>query len=710
MAVSVKRYEGGQVARPQQPVGVAAAQSGMGEVSRGVAAIGDMFYGFQDEVDTADAKVADSQYAKIVQDALYADQTGFMYTDGANATARRQTMIEQLEKERERMLGGLSAPARARAESAMTARMRDAAESVNRHAVGQGKAYLNSASEARIDMFMSDAVYKPESSSIELKRAEQEINDLAARNGWSPEVRELKLRETKTQVHFGIAQRIANADAGAALDYLSRFKGEMDGQAVAKMEGQLAPMVKEQRGRRAGAAAASGLGIPKYEYSTQVDYQMGPARPNKPDQAVVDVIGKSVEDVLGPGARVIITSGQENDGHQHGSGRHKTGLSADVKIIRADGSVVKATDVEMAAIGKAAAANGALGIGFGANYMGGEHAHIDLVDPKTVGGAHTWEDAKSIDADIRQAIASRKSSAAGGVEAILGIADPLERQAALSEYNLRKGIKDKQTQAMQDAAQSRAFQIIEAGGSLGQLTFDERVAIGQEGMASLMTYEAGKARGVVIKTDDEKFVELMDLRGKDPQGFAAINPLTYRNQLSNEDFQSMVSARTKIQEGEAPSRDPMKIGEARSAIETVLDAAGVDTRKAAGAKTKARMEAAMLRWHQSFVADAKRAPTALEIHKRASDLMVPVVLNPPGAFNEQTGAAISINLDGKPVSGDGAITLDALQQSSIKIGGTDVAPADVEMFIEGWMVRYGSPPTPRDVLDGLIGSGRYLAQ
>lgn len=711
MAVTVKRYEGREIARPQQVVGQQAAVSGVGEAARGMQAVGDLFYGFQDEVDTADAKVADSQYAKIVQDALYSEQGGYMYTEGSQATAARQTLIERLEKERERSLSALSPAARARAEQAMTARMRDASESVNRHAVGQGKAYLNSASDARIQMFTSDAIYKPESASLELRRAEQEVRDMAARNGWAPEVAELKLRETKTQVHTGIITRLASADASAAMDYLRQYKDDMDGETVAKIEGSLAPIAKEQRGRRAGAAAAAGVGIPKYEYTTQVDYAMGPARPNKPDQAVVDVIGKSVEDVLGKGARVIITSGKENDGHQHGSARHKTGLSADVKILRQDGTVVKATDPEMAAIGKAAASNGAMGIGFGANYMGGEHAHIDLVDPASVGGAHTWEDAKSIEPDIVAAIGARRKSAAGGLEAILDIQDPTERQAAMTEYNLRKGIKDKQSEAMRTAAQTQAFQLIEGGGSLAQLSYPDRIAIGQEGMSELMSYEERKAKGVVIKTDDVEYVRLMEMRGTDPQGFAAIDPLTYRNRLDDADFKSMLSARTAVLEGRLEGKDPMKITEARSAISTALSAAGIDTGKTSGAQTQARLEAGALKWSQQFATLNNRAPNSVEVNKWVSEAVVPIAINPPGILNEQSGLSIDINYGGKPLTGEGAITLEELPRTTITLGDVVVPPADIELFIEAYQERYpGIPLTAEEVVQGLIASGRYTAK
>lgn len=131
------------------------------------------------------------------------------------------------------------------------------------------------------------------------------------------------------------------------------------------------------------ANAAGNTGeLPVYQHNTQIEYQMGPKRPNRPNQPVLDVIGKTAEDVFGEGARVVVTSGQEGpDLPQHGSNRHKTGNAADIQIIRPDGSVVKAGDDDMEKFAVQAAHNGAKGIGFGGEYMGGDHMHVDLVDP-----------------------------------------------------------------------------------------------------------------------------------------------------------------------------------------------------------------------------------------------------------------------------------------------------------------------------------------
>ena len=150
--------------------------------------------------------------------------------------------------------------------------------------------------------------------------------------------------------------------------------------------------------------------LPVYEHNTTIEYQMGPARPNKPNQPILDVVGKTAEDVFGAGAKVIVTSGQEGpDKPRRGSNRHKTGNAADIKIVRPDGSVVKASEADMAVFAKQAAANGATGIGFGDEYMGGQHIHVDLVKPGS-GQSNVWASgAKAHAGEITGAMSSRST-------------------------------------------------------------------------------------------------------------------------------------------------------------------------------------------------------------------------------------------------------------------------------------------------------------
>jgi hypothetical protein len=114
-----------------------------------------------------------------------------------------------------------------------------------------------------------------------------------------------------------------------------------------------------------------------------VSYDMGPKRPNKPSQDVVDTVRSAVRDTLGTGYSVSVTSGQEDDGKQYGSNRHKTGLAVDVQIADPTGRVMNAVEDQKALmdVAQAAAAKGIKGIGFGTGYMGGVAMHLDKFTP-----------------------------------------------------------------------------------------------------------------------------------------------------------------------------------------------------------------------------------------------------------------------------------------------------------------------------------------
>lgn len=123
----------------------------------------------------------------------------------------------------------------------------------------------------------------------------------------------------------------------------------------------------------------------------KVAYNLGPNRPNKPDQRVIDAIQGAVTQSLGPDYTVNVISGKEHKGHQHGSNRHKTGLAADVQIIGPDGKTLtaKANKQALVDVAKAFRSLGGLGIGLGTNYMGARGMHLDMFTPGP-GQSYGW--------------------------------------------------------------------------------------------------------------------------------------------------------------------------------------------------------------------------------------------------------------------------------------------------------------------------------
>ncbi len=117
-----------------------------------------------------------------------------------------------------------------------------------------------------------------------------------------------------------------------------------------------------------------------------VVYAMGPKRPYRPDLDIVRLVAAAVRNAYGVGSKIVITSGQEGNLPQHGSNRHKTGKALDCAVYKPSGARVRVHEFD--ALARAAARMGALGIGYGPEYMGNV-IHIDRVMPGR-GQDHAW--------------------------------------------------------------------------------------------------------------------------------------------------------------------------------------------------------------------------------------------------------------------------------------------------------------------------------
>ncbi|ETW10875.1 hypothetical protein ATO8_19799 [Roseivivax marinus] len=161
------------------------------------------------------------------------------------------------------------------------------------------------------------------------------------------------------------------------------------------------------------AARVEELTTPPRAPSPTIEYELGPARPNPPDEKVLGVVSDAVSNVLGPKARIVVTSGRETDvngngridpSEQHGSNRHATGHAMDFRVYDSEGNLVT-DDETFGAIARRAAEGGAKGIGFGGEYMGGQHMHIDLLEPGA-GQDYTWASgANAIEGELEAVIA-----------------------------------------------------------------------------------------------------------------------------------------------------------------------------------------------------------------------------------------------------------------------------------------------------------------
>lgn len=265
------------------------------------------------------------------------------------------------------------------------------------------------------------------------------------------------------------------------------------------------------------------------------------------------------------------------------------------------------------------------------------------------------------------------------MDRILAVQDPVERKAAMAEYELRVGVRANQRKTQIDAATNEAFKFLESGGSPDDLPLDIRQTLGMEAMGKLRTYHGKKESGDPIETNPSTYLELKQLQADNPDEFRTLNMIDYVDQLSETDWQGFVDAQNK------PVDETTRT--AASTLMTVakrqMESAGIDTTPEPGSKDASRnaaMQARLLRWQEQFVGENKRQPTQAEIDERIGTELIPVVLDPPGLFNKGEGFVFDVP-DVEP---------EELAETGITIGDVEVPPAVVREQVAAIEAEGGS--------------------
>lgn len=700
MAMRVPQYEQKQVVQVQAPVPVAARQSGVGALAPGLADAGAMFDQWQKDVDEANAKRADTDYSDLVRKTLYEDGSGYLYAQGGDALARRQEAAETLQKAFDERLQGLSPAARAMAEQSMESRRQTALTTVDRHAGGERVGYLNGQADARIKSAVDDAIVDPAMIGRSLQIAKNEIAETGARMGWSPEQTAQKVSEAEGTIHGGVVSRLANVNPKAALDYLNAHRDVMSAGDVVRLEGALVPEVKRATGREAGRQLALGSmsgQIPAGYYDATMGSESGgrgdAKNPNSsatgffqwtdgtwaemvrkhPDLGLtMDGRGnraqeqRAVQRFTEQNARTLVRGGVAIT---HGTlyAAHFLGAGGALQALRAPLSAMM-TEVVPAAVIRA---NSFL-------------ANMSVAD------FTAWAERKG-GGDGAAAPAGGGQQRVNPVWSILQMDDPDERAAAMQEYQLWSGQIAADAKRRQDGAQQAGFVLIEQGGDVDSLTLEQKMAIGQEGMSSLRTYQNKVRAGDPPTTDPELFVELSREAAGDPRAFAARDPLEWRNRLSDADFKSFVQKQVEAITG--GGGNPLTVSTINTVAKEILPGAGIDPSKKSGAAKMAQLQENLLRWSQTFQTQNNRLPSHLEIREQANSLLLPVVIDPPGWLNQQSGSAFEMDFDD--------ITPADILDGSLRIGGEKIPPERIEAFVREFEAALGRAPTPQEVVEGL---------
>ena len=635
---------------------------------------------------TAAAKDADAAAADKIRSLLYDPETGFANLQSGAAVAARDRVMAQIDQIASASMEGLGKEAQRKLKDSLDARKERALATIDGHTADQRRTWIEGGRDARIQSAYQDVLADPGVTDTELLRIEGELRGRAADQGWDAAKTELEITKARSTVYRGVAEKIAAVDPEGAAAYLQQNRANMLGSDVTDLEMKLIPLAKAAEGRRIGATAALSGVSDSYLGNIRAAESGGNDAARNPTSTATgryQFIESTWAGLMSAHPELGLTAAGRTDPVQQ---------EAAIRAFTADNAKALSAAGISPTNGNLYAAH-FLGAGGAVSVLGSaDDANMaDIVAPgvvsangflsgMTVADFKAWANRKGGGSDIGF------SENAAGIKAILDIKDPKVREAAFDEYNLRAAVAEGERKAALSSASNAAFGYIEHGGSLNDLTYDETVAIGMEGMTSLRAYERSVRAGFPIATDPVAYANLTTLQLTDPVAFgreAASGFANYANSLSPADRKSFVDKAAK---------PPTAIERASAAT---LMGIAEDRLKSVIAKPtpvqSATMQTQLLQWQESFIAQNGKNPSQLEIDQQVGRLLTPIVLDPAGwNLSNTTGSVID-----SVGTVDEIVTADALT-----IGGKTIPPGTAgEMVAE--MQRRGMVVTPENLMEQL---------
>lgn len=606
----------------------AAGRAIAGGLEQAGAAIGN-YAKVQEEIDVyldeAGAKKIDVEYSDWSRDRLVSGADAYYAKEGFGASTLRPNVEKDITDKREELLGRATTPRMRRlAEEALHRRAGADLEGVANHSTKQLRVEQSKQAVARIETASNDAVtyyQDPKRFAEELAVGESEIRAEGARSGQAKEVVDANVRSFRSKTHARIGSGlIRRGKIEDAADYVEKHREILDPNDEEDLDAALyQPMLERKAssivdgvlgympaepGAPAGAGQAGGevAGAP-YDPATLKGKIRGPESGG--DDKAVNGMGSSAS------GRYQFTKGTFKRIYKRVFGGNAEEAWA-TKRFDADtqeklmDALMKDNERTLKA-NKLPVTNGnmyvlhVLGSRDGARILTADpntpvasllSAEIVAKNPTYFGGGKTvGQSIGVISGKVGGAAApgvqqsSREHDLAAGLARIDAMDLPFDlKREAKRELEQRVGTDEKLKARDENKAAEAAEKILADADAAGK-PITKRSAIPAwvwSGMSASARLNVGgvidqNARPASRETNFEAYTELSDLYAKDPQKFAELAPSSYRNALSDSDYEKVIGWRRDVQTTGGSANAPGQVTHARirSVTKPVREARGL---------------------------------------------------------------------------------------------------------------------------------------
>lgn len=181
----------------------------------------------QDEDDKAVVKDRINQYRERSRARMFGDDDAFLNRQGKAAYDSRNAARDELSKYRDELSQGLSGNQQRMFSTLSQEYLDRDSDNIAKHAQKSRISWLNSEDEAAIESAQNDVALYPYNPAPYIAQIRGTVNNIAQRNGWGPEQKELKLEEALTAAHQSAIDNILNDNPRGAEAYFLEHKGEI---------------------------------------------------------------------------------------------------------------------------------------------------------------------------------------------------------------------------------------------------------------------------------------------------------------------------------------------------------------------------------------------------------------------------------------------------------------------------------------------------